>query len=589
MTFFIISFIAGILTILAPCILPLLPVIVGKSVSDSTLSKWRVVIIVLSLGISVILFTLLLKVSTLFVNIPQNFWAYISGGIILIFGLVTLFPRLWEKLPFTSKLNQSSNKVLMSGYQKNNIWGDVVVGASLGPIFSACSPTYFVILATVLPVRPALGMVYLLSYTVGLCLALLLVALLGQRIMMRLDFAVDPNGVFKKILGIIFILVSIGILTGYDKKLQISILNTGFLDVTKLEQKILDANNKQSNEPASQNDDAQFGNESKNKSEKGKTEFLTLQQKKEKFLPAPEISTPDGFINTDGKPVTIFEFKGKKVVLLDFWTYSCINCQRTVPYLNEWYKKYEDDGLVIIGLSTPEFAFERVLKNVEDATKSLGIKYPVVLDNDFSTWNAYQNQYWPREYLIDIDGYIVHDHAGEGDYDITEQAIQSALSERNSRLGIKSDMNSSVVDPSGRIEVEPNKVNSPETYFGSNRNEYLENGNTGTAGTQNLVSPSDIKPNKLYLSGTWLFNGEYAENKGGGSVFFKYRAKNVYLVASSPEGGSVEVYIDGKLIDTIFIQAEKLYNIIKGADYGEHTLELKIKSPGIQAYTFTFG
>jgi cytochrome c biogenesis protein CcdA len=216
MTFLIISFIAGVLTILAPCILPLLPVIVGRSLSDSTLSKRRVFIVVLSLGISVIVFTLILKVSTLFINIPQNFWACISGGIIFIFGLVTLFPNLWENLPFTSKLNQQSNKVLMTGYKKNSIWGDILVGASLGPIFSACSPTYFVILATVLPVRPIVGIIYLLSYSIGLCLALLIVALLGQRIMAKFDFAMDPRGWFKRILGIIFILVAIGILTGYE-------------------------------------------------------------------------------------------------------------------------------------------------------------------------------------------------------------------------------------------------------------------------------------------------------------------------------------------------------------------------------------
>src|SRR3989344_6786961 len=148
---------------------------------------------------------------------------------------------------------------------------------------------------------------------------------------------------------------------------------------------------------------------------------INKEEKLARYEPAKEITTPDGFINIDGEPITISEFIGKKVILVDFWTYSCINCQRTTPYLNAWYKKYgstllttSSPGLVIIGLHTPEFEFEKNYQNVLEATKKMGIKYPVVLDNDYSTWNAYQNRFWPRKYLIDIDGYIVYDHIGEG-------------------------------------------------------------------------------------------------------------------------------------------------------------------------------
>jgi thiol-disulfide isomerase/thioredoxin len=144
---------------------------------------------------------------------------------------------------------------------------------------------------------------------------------------------------------------------------------------------------------------------------------------------APDISTPDGFINTDGKPITLAELRGKKVVLVSFWTFSCINCKRTLPYLNEWYSKYKDQGLEIVSIHTPEFAFEKVLKNVEDAVKVQGIQYPVVLDNDFSTWQAYGNQYWPRKYLLNKDGYIIYDHIGEGAYEETENRIKQALEE----------------------------------------------------------------------------------------------------------------------------------------------------------------
>lgn len=591
MTFLIISFVAGVLTILAPCILPLLPVIVGHSLSDSSVNKRRLFTVILSLGVSIILFTFLLKASTLLIDIPQDFWKWISGGIIFLFGLTMLFPELWEKFTFTGVISRRSNEVLTKGYNKNNILGDIVIGASLGPIFSACSPTYFVILATVLPVSPILGIVYLLAYVLGLCLMLLIVAFVGQGVMSRLGTASDPRGWFKRILGIIFILVAIGIVSGYDKELQIKLLDSGFLDVTKIEQKLLkmDEEKKSLESVDTQVQSTEEDVSSVDSIPDSKENFLTVEQKKLKYILAPDITTPDGFVNTNGRPITIKEFRGKKVVLLDIWTYSCINCQRTIPYLNEWYKKYEDEGLVIIGLHTPEFAFERIQKNVEDAVKRFDIKYPVVLDNDFSTWSDYKNQYWPRKYLIDIDGYIVYDHAGEGQYKETEQVIQRALRERNSRLGEKITMISNTVDPANKIIVDSDKIGSPEIYFGAFRNGDLANGKQGIYGIQNLVIPASTLRNKLYLGGDWVFAREYAENTGGGTVFFKYKAKNVYAVASGNNTGEIEIYIDGKYTKTISISSETLYQIVEGTDYQEHTLELKIKTPGVKMFTFTFG
>ncbi len=570
MALLVISFIAGMLTILAPCILPLLPVVVGRSLSDATLSRRRLFAVVFSLGLSVTLFTLLLKATALFIDIPQDFWRYISGGIIFIFGVVTLFPSIWEKISFTNLVNRKSNEVLAKGYQKNNLWGDIIVGASLGPIFSACSPTYFVILATVLPAQPLVGVIYLLTYSFGLCMALVLVALLGQKIITKLNFAADTRGWFKKTLGIIFIIVALGILTGYDKKLQISLLDAGFFDVTKIEQKLLDEESAPD----------------KDREEEAPIDFLSLEEKKEKFAEAPDLSSIDGYINTDGKPITIREFKGKKVVLLDIWTYSCINCQRTLPYLNEWHKKYEDEGLVIIGLHTPEFAFEHVQKNVENAVKEFGVKYPVVLDNDFSTWRAYRNQYWPRKYLIDIDGFVVYDHAGEGKYQETEKAIQNVLEERKQRLSLDMDISKDISEPVNKVEVQQGRVQSPEIYFGSERNEYLAN---FPSNGQNFTIPSKTDFNKLYLGGAWTFAPEYAENAGGGEVIFKYHAKNVYMVAHSEKGADVEVYVDEQLVDTLHFSEEKLYDIVKGVEYGPHTLKLKIKKGSVKMYTFTFG
>lgn len=320
------------------------------------------------------------------------------------------------------------------------------------------------------------------------------------------------------------------------------------------------------------------------------SKFLSPRAKAIKYAVAPDISSPNGFVNTDGKPVTISEFKNKNVVLLDIWTYSCINCQRTIPVLNELYKKYADQGLVIIGLHTPEFAFERIQKNVEDAVSRFGIKYPVVLDNDFSTWNAYKNRYWPRKYLIDIDGYIVYDHAGEGSYDETELAIQKALLERNSRIGIETDVTNWKTNMTGEKAIVSGSVGSPEIYFGALRNEYFENGKSGIIGSQALLIPEKINLNKLYLGGNWYIGEESAENKGGGEIVFKYRAENVYIVASGGEGTEIEVYRDDALFKTVHVGSEMLYTVIDGTDFGEHTLRIKIPERGsIEAFTFTFG
>ena len=544
--------------------------------------------VVLSLGISIILFTLLLKASSLLIDIPEDFWKWISGGIIFLFGLTMLFPNIWENFSLANTLSLKSNKVLATGYQKNSIWGDVIIGASLGPIFSACSPTYFVILATVLPVSFFLGIVYLFTYVLGLSLALIIIALIGERIMAKVGKVSDPNGWFKKIFGVVFIMVAIAIISGYDKKLQISLLDAGFLDVTKIEQKLLDKNEKK-DENISGTSSAGENTEVGDKTKVNEELFLNIKEKSEKFILAPDISTPDGFINTNNLPITISEFKGKKVVLLDIWTYSCINCQRTIPYLNEWHKKYEDEGLVIIGLHTPEFSFEKIQKNVEKAVKDFGIKYPVVLDNDFSTWKAYKNQYWPRKYLIDIDGYIVYDHAGEGQYNEAEVAIQKALRERIDRLKMNIAVSSNISRPSGVISVDSGKVKSPEVYFGSARNEYLENGRAGISGEQIFSLPQEISFNNLYLEGTWNLTSEYAENKNTSSIIFNYEARNVYMTAGSTLGVEVEIYKDDIFIKKITIKDETLYSIIEDADYGKHTLKIKIPREGLKAFTFTFG
>ncbi len=320
-------------------------------------------------------------------------------------------------------------------------------------------------------------------------------------------------------------------------------------------------------------------------------------EKAKQYPYAKEIAKPSGFINT--KNITIGSLVGKEVVLVDFWTYSCINCQRTIPYLNAWYARYHDLGLEIIGVHTPEFLFEHDTGNVQAAVGKFGIRYPVVLDNDYATWSSYNNHYWPADYLIDIDGFIVYQHYGEGDYAATEQEIQQLLRERADALGLKIAIPNTTTVPEGAVAVDFSRIGSPETYFGSNRNQELGNGPQLKPGLRTFTFPENITVNTLYLDGVWNITGEYAECAGKCGIRYRYDAKNVYLVANADRPVAVTVMLDGEppgatagqdvQAGTATIQEDRLYGLVSGSDYGVHTLELRIKEPGLRAYTFTFG
>lgn len=308
---------------------------------------------------------------------------------------------------------------------------------------------------------------------------------------------------------------------------------------------------------------------------------INKKEKSKLYKLAKEITTPDGFINTDSEPITIGELVGKKVVLIDFWTYSCINCQRTTPYLNAWYEKYKDKGFVIIGIHTPEFEFEKDYNNVKTAVEKFGIKFPVVLDNDYSTWTAYKNQYWPRKYLIDIDGYVVYDHIGEGAYEDTEKKIQEALNERQILFGESSTIN----EPLTKDISAKNVAKSPETYFGSARNNQQAR----------ILFPND----------SWDITPEFSQNNSANAnIVYNYTAKDVFFVAEASDETIVEVLLDGKplgseagadIIKTtdgktiLKIKEARLYKIIDGKQPETHTLKFIIQKPGLRAFTFTFG
>lgn len=316
-------------------------------------------------------------------------------------------------------------------------------------------------------------------------------------------------------------------------------------------------------------------------------ERVSPATQKQNGIPAPELVGISGYINTDG--IKIADLVGKKVILVDFWTYSCINCQRTLPYLTMWYDKYKDKGLEIIGIHAPEFEFEKKYENVQRAVEKWNIKYPVVLDNDHSTWNAFMNRYWPHKYLIDIDGYIVWDHIGEGGYAEAEKKIQELLEERMSKLGMTGSIPSEVSEVEAP-KVEFGKIGTPEIYLGYE----FTRGNFGNkeglpegqAVTYSL--PDTMRSNQVYLEGTWFVDSDHVRLVSNtGKVVLKYNAKNVNIVASAPDS-DITIFVDDKEISKIKVKEDDLYTLVN-AEYGKHTLIFDVYGSGFKLYTFTFG
>lgn len=596
MIFFVISLIAGFLTVLTPCVLPILPVVLGGAISEGgQTNRKKTYIVIGSLIASVFVFTFLLRVSTALIRVPPSFWVYLSGSIIFVFGLSLVSPNLWSKL--SGSLFNKSNEILNASFQnRKKWWGDIALGASLGPIFTTCSPTFFVILATVLPVSLARGVFYLLAYCIGLAVALLLIAFLGQKILLKFSAISNPEGNFKKIVGYIFILLAVLIVTGLIKKIETKILDVGFFDFTKIERSITDFLNPNHSDSGPVNPQLENNVETEAKPTDQTKDQGSKSFKNDALFKYKEIVNPSGFVNSG--EFQLEDLIGKKVILLDFMTYSCINCQRTFPYLNAWYKMYKDQGLEIVGIHTPEFAFEKNIDNVKKAALEFGLLFPLVLDNDYATWNAYANRFWPRKYLIDINGNIVYDHIGEGAYTETEAKIVELLNQRAEMLGTHVSKE--------RVSVPEYSLyaRSPETYFGSWRNNNFGNGKYQLMGEQIFAMPDSIELNKFYLDKTWNIAYEYAENVNAPvSLKFKFDAKDVYLVASGDDDNNqkeIEIYLDGSMVSLnnsgddvnmgrVEIKDSKLYHLISLPVAGEHILEIIFKNPRTKIYTFTFG
>jgi thiol-disulfide isomerase/thioredoxin len=342
------------------------------------------------------------------------------------------------------------------------------------------------------------------------------------------------------------------------------------------------------------------------------TQFQQID--KTQFTKAPEFAQISGYINTpDNSPLTLSSLKGK-VVLLYIWTYTCINSIRPMPYIDDWNQKYSDNGLVVVGVHSPEFQFEKNFTNVKDAVQRFGIKYPVILDSDHGTWNAYQNNYWPRYYLIDSQGYIRYDHIGEGDYDQIKKSIQSLLAERAALMGAKeisfNTEPSTVIKPESLYYVDLRQNTTPEIYIGYNTARAPLGNPEGFKPEQtvsySIPSTTNFNPHIVYLQGKWKNNPDNMElQSDSGRIVLTYYGKAVNIIAGGKGGGVVSndeergaaaaltsnnsLGVDLSSNGSFKIDGQRLYNLAIHNNYTAHSIVIDVKGKGFQFYTFTFG
>ena len=568
------AFVSGFVTILAPCIWPLLPIVLSSTVTGE---KRKPLGITLGIMISFALFTLTISYFVKLFNFDPNVLRLFAVIVIVFLGLTLVVPMFSRTLEgFVSRVSGIFGS---SGNSHHGFWGGLVTGFSLGLVWSPCAGPILATIATLAATRTVnFEIVWVtIAYVIGLGIPLFIFATVGSRLFTKTRFLSKYTGRIQQIFGIIMILTAVAIFTNYDKVIQV---------------KLLDAIPSYSN--------FLYKLESVNSVKEQLDKLRDMKEEIKKEMPqssstlpnlgnAPEFTGINKWLNSD--PLTLQALRGK-VVLVDFWTYTCINCIRTLPFVTGWYEKYRDQGFVVVGIHTPEFEFEKKTENVEQAIKQYKINYPVAQDNDYTTWNAYNNRYWPAKYLIDSKGIIRWIHFGEGEYDVAEKAIQELLKEKG---------NSVPQDLVETLDQTPKSRNSPETYLGSSRMQYLYPGGGVVNGNQTFKLSKNIPTNSFSLGGEWTIDSENAISGNNAVLEYNFTASKVFLVLRPgfTNNAKIKIFLDNKPVDSssagqdvkdgaITVDQDRLYNLIQLKNAENHLLRLEF-SPGIEAFAFTFG
>jgi cytochrome c biogenesis protein CcdA/thiol-disulfide isomerase/thioredoxin len=574
----IFAFIAGAGTALSPCVLPVLPAVLSAGVTGG---RRRPLGIVTGLAVSFTFATVALVYVIEALGLPDDITRKIAIGVLFVFGVLLLVPPLADRLEaWISRIVPAPSRPGREGFG-----GGLAVGASLGFVYAPCAGP---ILAGVITVSASQTFTFgrlavALAYAIGSATVLYVLMLGGRRISDRLK---AHRGQVQMAMGVVMIVVAVVMTTNLDVKFENSI-------ASDLPSALIDPTSRIENSDAITNDLAAVSGNTNPSQESGGEQAAAGEELPEKG-PAPEFTGNQMWFNTPGdRPLTLAGLRGK-VVLVDFWTYTCINCIRTLPYLESWYRRYHRDGFEIVGVHSPEFPFEKEAGNVQNAIDQFGITYPVAQDNDLATWNAYHNQYWPADYLVDARGDIRLVHFGEGGYDDTEKAIRQLLAEAGQAPGRG--------DVSGRVNAQKaaRGLATPETYLGGARAQgFVEPLRPGTS-TYPSVSPETLGPNQLAYGGEWTIGREAATAGRDATLSLSFKARRVFLVAGSPGGARpIQVELDGKPIPagqsgedvqngTATIGRQRLYRIVDLPNAKAHVLTLRFAS-GIDGYSFTFG
>lgn len=556
------AFVAGAGTALSPCVLPVLPALLS---AGATGGRRRPVGI--AVGLATTFAVTIVGLATVIdgVGLGPGATRTLAVVVLIAFGIVMAVPALAARVEAPlARLSRLGPRSAGDGFASG-----LLVGGALGFVYAPCAGP---ILAAVIAVGAASSRTVPvgLAFATGSALVLLVLAYGGRALAGRVR-----GPALHRALALVLVLTGVAMATNLDVRFQSAIadhLPAALVNPThSLET---------SRAVAGRLDDL-----------RAPSRFAVASARPGPPTRLPELGVAPDFRGTQrwfntpgGRPLSLEALRGR-VVLVDFWTYTCINCLRTLPYLEAWDKRYRPEGLTIVGVHSPEFPFEKNAGNVASAIEREGIRYPVAQDNDMATWDAWGNQYWPAEYLIDAKGQVRHVHFGEGEYDKSEAAIRALLQEADGRSP------GAMATP--RAMATPTARATPETYLGLARDEGFRT--PLTAGTRTYKAPGHLNASQFALDGRWHLDDEAATAVRDAEIHASVVAKDVYLVLSPPPGGTgtVGVEVDGRPGPDVHggvvrVDRQRLYHLVAGAQAGPHELTLR-PSPGVAAYAFTFG
>ncbi len=588
------AILAGAGTALSPCVLPVLPALLS---AGGVGGKRRPLGIVLGLSVTFTVTIVGLAKVVGGVGLGNDPLRDVAIVVLLGFGVALFVPDVSARIEAPlSRLARFGPRSRGDGFRSG-----LLVGGALGFVYTPCASP---ILAAVISVSAASGktIVLALAYALGSALVLLALTLGGRRLFDRVRRA-GRGPALQRALGLVMILTAVAIIANLDVNFDQFVAQhipnvnlTASLECSETVTKHLHEVSGHEVRFAPANGSSACGGSGSGvkaaPANASQATLLAAAHGLKDLGPAPDFIETQDWFNTPGmRPLSLAGLRGH-VVLVDFWTYTCINCIRTLPYLKAWDASYRRAGLTIVGVETPEFAFERDASNVANAIKQFGLRYPVVQDNQMGTWNAYGNQYWPADYLIDARGHVRYAAFGEGDYDKTETAIRALLAEAGGEVGARSRPADVVV---------PSQQATPETYLGTERAEgWLQAPRSGVH-DYGVAPTGSLALNEFAFSGTWRIGAQPASAISSAGIDVEFQAKHVYLVLSS-EGArprSVQVLLDGRPIPAadagsdvhaarVTVSGQRLYTLASFPREERHRLGLRFP-PGVTGYAFTFG